>query len=35
MGEGHQPPHLPVLTLKLPQDSGLRQSEIMSFDPGR
>jgi len=29
------PPHLPVLTLKLPQDKGLRQSDIMSFEPGR
>ena len=37
-GEGsapRQPPHLPVLTLKLPQDIGLRQSEIRSMDPGR
>ena len=30
-----QPPHLPVLTLKLPQDSGLRQSEIRSREPSR
>ena len=29
------PPHLPVLTLKLPHDSGARQSEIRSFEPGR
>ena len=29
------PPHLPVLTLKLPQASGLRQSEIRSFEPSR
>ena len=29
------PPHLPVLTLKLPQDIGARQSEIRSFEPSR
>ena len=29
------PPHLPVSTLKLPHDSGARQSEISSFDSGR
>ena len=31
----HQPPHLPVLTLKLPHDIGLRQSAIRSFEPSR
>ena len=30
-----QPPHLPVLTLKLPQESGLRQSAIRSREPSR
>ena len=29
------PPHLPVLTLKLPQLSGARQSEIRSLESGR
>ena len=29
------PPHLPDLTLKLPHDIGLRQSEIRSFEPSR
>ena len=29
------PPHLPVLTLKFPQRSGARQSEIRSFEPSR
>ena len=32
---GDQPPHLPVLTLKLPQDMGGRQSAIRSRDPSR
>ena len=30
-----EPPHLPVATLKLPQDIGARQSAIRSFDSGR
>lgn len=30
-----EPPHLPVLTLKLPQDIGLRQSEIRSREPSK
>ncbi len=29
------PPHLPEATLKLPQDIGLRQSEIRSLESGR
>ncbi len=29
------PPHLPDATLKLPQDIGLRQSEIRSLESGR
>ena len=29
------PPHLPVATLKLPQDIGVRQSEIRSLESGR
>ena len=29
------PPHLPVATLKLPQDIGARQSEIRSLESGR
>ncbi len=29
------PPHLPLATLKLPQDMGLRQSEIRSLESGR
>ena len=29
------PPHFPVLTLKLPQESGERQSEIRSREPSR
>ena len=29
------PPHLPVATLKLPQDIGFLQSEIRSFESGR
>ena len=29
------PPHLPVATLKLPHDSGARQSEIRSLESGR
>jgi hypothetical protein len=31
----YTPPHLPVLTLKLPHDKGLRQSEIRSLEPSR
>jgi len=38
-GEGRTPyeapPHLPVLTLKLPQANGLRQSAIRSREPSR
>src|SRR5688572_16069524 len=29
------PPHLPVTALKFPQPSGLRQSEMRSFEPSR
>ncbi len=29
------PPHLPVLTLKLPHDSGARHTEIRSLESGR
>ena len=29
------PPHLPVFTLKLPQERGLRQSAIRSLEPSR
>ena len=30
-----EPPQVPVTTLKLPQDSGARQSAIRSREPGR
>src|SRR5277367_5804846 len=33
LSASRQPPHLPVLTLKLPQDIGGRQSAIRSREP--